>query len=657
MSNVDNSLDFFPRPALARCASHRKPSPLTSTAMASLPPYQYQPLDLDADSIRLVRLCKGLSNEQIHCELLETYVHASKGVPYEALSYTWGTIDREESIIIGRNSTLQVTENLYTALVNLRHPHTDRLLWIDAICIDQNNDKERGHQVGQMRRIYQNAEEVLVWLGPGRTAEAQLAMKFLEDVNEQVSATDQLWSWKLRRENWRSELNWRKRKFLERLPDTALAEYRGALEGLLASPWFRRVWIIQEVACSKKARIMCGRKSIPSRTFAIAPEFLDSAVDDHVQAILDVMPGFRRSESWWSHTRTLGILLRKFRDSQATDIRDKVFALLGMAPDAEAEITPDYETDTRQIVQKTASFLVFGKVVDKKTYEFPLWSLRELPEKTDEMVEEALHRMMSGGGILSTDVWIHVPVSLDPADLLDGWNTRGEYGQYSTGFVRWNDQRILMKLARFVFREALDTLALLGPEPNLGQTASRPSVSLAVCLAAQYQQWKVVKLLIGYPTAVRKSDMDSLESPGLTRAIWMAAWKRHLKMIRLIKYGVDLDAKWEHGDLERADAIDLFNALVVVDGASDSALPEFDDSGTNLIGWWHIYVREVKIMELLAARGVPLDQIWAFPNRKNWVSNAPRIVETFIMHGMEIGPVCKALCKASGVGVVDGYED
>lgn len=46
-----------------------------------------------------------------------------------------------------------------------------------------------------------------------------------------------------------------------------------------------------------------------------------------------------------------------------------------------------------------------------------------------------------------------------------------------------------------------------------------------------------------------------------------------------------------------------------------------------------------------------------FLNCKNWVSNVFRIVEMFIMYGMEIGFVCKVFCKVLGVGVVDGYED
>ncbi|KAK0741809.1 heterokaryon incompatibility protein-domain-containing protein [Apiosordaria backusii] len=615
--------------------------------MASLPLYQYKPLDLSADSVRLVRLCKGAYDEQIHCELLETYIRDSEGIPYEALSYTWGGTDRQGFIVVDHTSIVQVTGNLYTALVNLRHQHSDRLLWIDAICIDQNNDRERGHQVGQMRKIYENAEEVMVWLGPGGTFEANLAIKFLGEVNEQVLATNQMWSWRSRKESWKSELNYRRTMFLERLPDDTLAKYRYAFDSLLASPWFRRVWIIQEIACSRKASIMCGRKSIPSRTFAIAPEFLALQVDGQVQAVLDVMPGFRRSESWWSHKRTLGMLLQKFRDSEASDFRDKVFALLGMAPDAEAAITPDYEKDPRHLVQQTASFLVFGVVVEKEVYEFPPWSLSSLPDRTEEMVEEALHRLMSGRP-LSADVRIPIPVRVNANDLLTDWGGQGlDFQGYIMGLAQGHDERDLMKLASFVLRNAGEAVTAMARTQNLALTGYQPLGLLAVYLAAKYQQWKVVKLLIGYPTAILNSVADNLQRPGLPRAIWMATWNRHLRMIRLIKYGVDIPAKWKHGPLRTEDTLDLFNSLVAFEGAPDIILSEFIDSESMMRGWWHVHAREVKMLDLLASYGAPLDRIWASPSREHWVSNAHKIVEALTENGVEIGPVCTALCKAS----------
>ncbi|KAI8225327.1 Heterokaryon incompatibility protein 6, OR allele [Colletotrichum sp. SAR 10_96] len=97
-------------------------------------------------------------------------------MPYEALSYAWGSTDQSETIT-ANGQILHVTKNLYSALEHLRQKE-NRILWIDAICIDQTNLQERGHQVGQMSDIYRQADQVLVWLGPS-TYETKVLMESL----------------------------------------------------------------------------------------------------------------------------------------------------------------------------------------------------------------------------------------------------------------------------------------------------------------------------------------------------------------------------------------------------------------------------------------------------------------------------------------------
>jgi hypothetical protein len=86
-------------------------------------------------------------------------------IAFEALSYTWGDPHFPRSIFLNGYS-LKVTESLYQALVQLRLSHKERLLWIDAICINQEDGRDRNHQVAYMHRIYKLATQVLVWLGP-----------------------------------------------------------------------------------------------------------------------------------------------------------------------------------------------------------------------------------------------------------------------------------------------------------------------------------------------------------------------------------------------------------------------------------------------------------------------------------------------------------
>jgi len=109
---------------------------------------------LRPDYIRLLYLEAGLDQTPICCKLVSTSLHASP--PYEALSYTWASLELESTIICD-GLPLPVTHHLFKALQYLRRPEQERIMWIDAVCIDQKNDKERAKQVGIMKNIYTKA--------------------------------------------------------------------------------------------------------------------------------------------------------------------------------------------------------------------------------------------------------------------------------------------------------------------------------------------------------------------------------------------------------------------------------------------------------------------------------------------------------------------
>lgn len=127
--------------------------------------YQYTALVTEEKSFRLMRLLAGCSTDPLKCELFDKYLNNPISlIDYDALSYAWDSRDMPLNMQVD-GALLPVTANLFNAVSALRIAGEDRILWIDAICINQNDKKERGHQVRQMASIYRTARAVVVWLG------------------------------------------------------------------------------------------------------------------------------------------------------------------------------------------------------------------------------------------------------------------------------------------------------------------------------------------------------------------------------------------------------------------------------------------------------------------------------------------------------------
>ena len=147
----------------------------------------------EGHAIRLLRLVGG--TDPIQACLFKAFLHEAgdglngmpNGMPYEALSYTWG-INKTTKQIILNGKRFMVTENLYSALQYLRFKNEDRILWIDAICIDQTQIAERNHQVRHMASIYRDADRVLFWLGEP-TYETDLLISSLRRLQALASDT------------------------------------------------------------------------------------------------------------------------------------------------------------------------------------------------------------------------------------------------------------------------------------------------------------------------------------------------------------------------------------------------------------------------------------------------------------------------------------
>lgn len=350
-----------------------------------MPEFHYQGLAHAKGSIRLLRIEKGWWFDDISCSLFETFLNADQVSPYKALSYAWGGGGKDVHQILIDNQAFEVKDNLFSALQHIRHTDQDVLLWVDAICINQNDKRERGQQVTQMGCVYSIAEEVLIWLGPGNedTLELMQSVNWI-DTNAkkaQASANGQDWTELCRH------------FMIERLgsPGSRLhSKQLSRLAELLKNGWFKRVWILQEVAMAKAARILCGYYSCPARTFGFVPFLMGLEVDEHTQAVLDIMPRLRKN-TWWSSSRYLHYLLTKFSGSQATEDRDKVYALLSMSEDANdsTRFFPCYEKAESLVWRDTVSFLIFGEILDLG-HSFPEFTFPDLCLPIIQLAEQTL---------------------------------------------------------------------------------------------------------------------------------------------------------------------------------------------------------------------------------------------------------------------------
>jgi hypothetical protein len=297
-------------------AARPLPSPQSSND------FRYRPLHQDGEIIRLLCLYPGEFYDSIRCDLF--HVSLDSDIEYEALSYTWASEDGDASLsqriscaYLGDEETagLLVTSNCAAALRRLRITSQERVLWIDAIAIDQTNQQERNHQVELMAKIYSGASQVLVYLGE-------------EDLD---FGSRGLW------------LDSEKRYT--------------ALKRLFAKRWVSRVWVIQEVALAQRLIMITGGVSCQM------DEDLMSRIRGRSRAYGLQVPGPLAWDPLVSApTRDLLTMLDMTRNCSSTDPRDKVYGLLGLTGERLQGLIPvDYSQSVKEVLTRTAAAIIISR--------------------------------------------------------------------------------------------------------------------------------------------------------------------------------------------------------------------------------------------------------------------------------------------------------
>lgn len=207
--------------------------------------FAHDSIDLTQPAIRLARLFGGHYADPVCCEIFEASLDLSGIIPYQALSYVWGDGFDKKEICINEKRAF-VTRNLFKALKSIRQIDEDTILWVDALCIDQSNHKEKGHQVSQMRLVYERAEDVIIWLGE---SDADTDILF-DDALKLDKDVEKLRKHRMTHDVWKTiwEEQEKERARFHESSKIRRAVLRRALWRLRLRSWFKRVWVIQVIA-------------------------------------------------------------------------------------------------------------------------------------------------------------------------------------------------------------------------------------------------------------------------------------------------------------------------------------------------------------------------------------------------------------------------
>ncbi|KAF2104054.1 hypothetical protein NA57DRAFT_70266 [Rhizodiscina lignyota] len=261
-------------------------------------------------------------------------------------------------------------------------------LWIDAMSINQNDVPERNAQVTLMKRIYEEAAGSIIWLGP-EDEHTKMAKHTTTLICRE--AGDWWLSMALNLDDGHES------RYSD--PDVESKQF-AALNGLLRRTWFKRIWVIQEIARAKELHVFCGKYRFPwevlfeyvhyncsptalrqlKRTRRFQPVKPLSLNNDIVTDQIFTIRLITRADTWERnciqlHGRemgksiirslperehlTLGNLLVMVWRFKATEPRDRIFALQGLLAHT-AEITVDYERSISEIYTTAAHLLMEG---------------------------------------------------------------------------------------------------------------------------------------------------------------------------------------------------------------------------------------------------------------------------------------------------------
>ncbi|KAI0003465.1 heterokaryon incompatibility protein-domain-containing protein [Xylariaceae sp. FL0662B] len=357
----------------------------------------------------------------IHCFLRLASVKQS--LDFIAVSHKWDPADGSKSAVLVNGASVPVSTGVFDVLEHLQQDAQPTTIWINTLCINQEDLSEKSAQVLQLAAIYGAASKTLIWLGNAADGSDE-AMDALKRVVIEHFSQSKLIS------NWTPEIGQRLFKGVvskgasqetvasnssprskastnnKSSVETQLGALRGPLEALLNRPYWLRLWSISEMALSAKGVVACGNRRIELERFLVAIKSLDSILNMstvskwleasttpasssgsrelHISErasysrspsarLLEEREFYRKGAGSWfrnSEHSLLSLLNHSYvleSDYYATldvvDPRDRVYDLLSLSSDASLlGITPDYNKELEQVYVETSTALLRSSI-------------------------------------------------------------------------------------------------------------------------------------------------------------------------------------------------------------------------------------------------------------------------------------------------------
>ncbi|KAI0429111.1 HET-domain-containing protein [Xylaria sp. FL1042] len=310
---------------------------------------------------------------------------------YEALSYAWGAPEKDGimEVIVSKTMVkpvpsdcfltrkLPITHNLELTLRYIRLRDRPRMMWIDAVCIDQNNGQEQSAQVRRMGEIFSLASGVVAWLGPS-FVDSRLALTTLEEIGQQIELVETrlliLPSPQCSPPDW---------AYSNTQIPLELNQW-AAITQLCEVPYVNRLWIVQELAlASADSVVQCGHDAISWPLFRRAILLLDAKIMARTQemSIKTIHGLYSMAETVGNYTLdSLPTILHTHHERECADARDKVYACMNLLdPAVRKHIIVDYSKSPLDVFKQV--FLVF-LAQEKRLAQLPLAGNCTFPAST-----------------------------------------------------------------------------------------------------------------------------------------------------------------------------------------------------------------------------------------------------------------------------------